>query len=291
MGAKITSVEGNRQKLDGGAMFGNAPKPLWERWIAADDRNRIDLACRCMLLEVDGRKILCETGIGAFFEPKMADRFGVQSPERHLLRENLQDLNIDESDIDICILSHLHFDHAGGLLPTYADIEAGKTDLLFPNAKYVTSKAAWDRAVEPHSRDKASFIPLLIEQLKNSGRLVLIDEADGKHDLGDRFGFYFSHGHTPGQMHTVFRGDQKSVVFCGDLIPGAPWAHLPITMGYDRYPEMLIEEKQRLYQKMDGIDWLAFYTHDPHVCASEVHHNGKKYQAENTIETMNAMAI
>src|SRR4051812_44570609 len=113
MNVKISSVEGNRQLLDGGAMFGNAPRLVWERWIKPDDRGRIPLACRAMLIELDNKKILCETGIGAFFEPKLAERFGVETPSKHMLLENLKKLNVNPEDIDEVILSHLHFDHAG----------------------------------------------------------------------------------------------------------------------------------------------------------------------------------
>ncbi len=129
--AKVTSIEGNRQLLDGGAMFGNAPRPVWEKWIAPDPIGRIPLACRCMLIEFNDVKVLCETGIGAFFEPKMAERFGVQTPDRHLLLENLVAQGHSPNSIDFVILSHLHFDHAGGLLPTHQQMASGQRELVF----------------------------------------------------------------------------------------------------------------------------------------------------------------
>ncbi|MCJ8278088.1 MAG: MBL fold metallo-hydrolase, partial [Bdellovibrionales bacterium] len=107
---KITSILGNGQWLDGGSMFGNAPRAVWEKWTSVDDLGRIPLACRCLLIETDQYKILCETGIGAFFEPKLAERFGVESPDQHQLLNNLKTLGIEQEDIDFVILSHLHFD-------------------------------------------------------------------------------------------------------------------------------------------------------------------------------------
>ena len=123
---KISSLEGNRQWLDGGSMFGNVPRALWERWTEVDNSGRIPLACRCLLVEYNDIKILCETGIGAFFEPKMATRFGVQNYEQNELLVSLEQLGHKAEDIDFVILSHLHFDHAGGLMPTYQEIQNGK---------------------------------------------------------------------------------------------------------------------------------------------------------------------
>ncbi|MGE0762355.1 MAG: MBL fold metallo-hydrolase [Bdellovibrionales bacterium] len=265
MSVKITAIEGNRQWLDGGAMFGNAPRTVWEKWIPPDDLGRIPLACRAMLLEINGKKVLCETGIGAFFEPKLAERFGVEAHHRHILRENLQALGIREEQIDFVILSHLHFDHAGGLLPTYGEIQAGKKDLLFPKAQYVVGREAWERAINPHPRDKASFIPSLTEQLQDSKRLVIVEDEFHHDVLPDHISFFISNGHTPGQMLTICKGEKSKVVFAGDLIPGLPWVHLPITMGYDRFPEMLIDEKAKLYERVAAENWWVFFTHDP-VC-------------------------
>jgi glyoxylase-like metal-dependent hydrolase (beta-lactamase superfamily II) len=290
---KIYAVEGNTQWLDGGSMFGNVPRALWERWVEVDDRNRIKLSCRALLIQEAGKNILCETGIGAFFDPKLADRFGVEE-SNHALRDNLEALGIPHDKIDFVIMSHLHFDHAGGLLPTYAEIQSGQTELLFPNAKYVVGQGSLERAENPHFRDRASYIPGLVEQLKESGRMVVVDEngAIDLPELSDRFSFRFSHGHTPGQMHTVFRGDQKTICFVGDLIPGCPWVHLPITMGYDRFPEKLIDEKQELYQSAEPEGWLLFYTHDAKCAASQVVKNAKgKYEATEMHTHLNGYEI
>ena len=289
---KITSLESNRQLLDGGAMFGNAPRAVWEKWIAPDERHRIPLACRCFLVEFDDQKVLLETGIGAFFEPKLADRFGVQEPEQHLLLKNLNAAGVKEEDITMVILSHLHFDHAGGLLPSYSDIESNGMRLLFPNARYVTSQQNWERAQDPHSRDRASFLPELNQLLKDSGRMELIDENTPDALFGGKITFRFSNGHTPGQMHTVVRGDNGSAIFCGDLIPGQAWVHVPITMGYDRFPEQLINEKSSLYEDSVPGKWIHLFTHDPYVSAATVTKNEKqRFVPAESFETLNAHSI
>lgn len=273
---KISSIEGNRQRLDGGAMFGNAPRAVWEKWIPPDEHARIPLACRCLLIELDnGEKVLCETGIGAFFEPKLAERFGVQTPDRHRLLENLADLGLRPEDIDYLILSHLHFDHAGGLLAPY-DEQQPQLRLVFPKAQFLVGREAWERALYPHPRDKASFIPGLTDLLKDSGRLHLIETIDdAPAPLREHFEFIESSGHTPGQLHTLVKGPETKVFFCGDLVPGRAWVHIPITMGYDRFPEMLIDEKTRLFERALPENWLLFFTHDPEVAASRIHLSAK----------------
>jgi len=271
---RITAIQGNAQWLDGGAMFGNAPRSLWSTWLPPDEQGRIRLACRCLLIEHGGLRILCETGIGAFFAPKLAERYGVREPE-HLLLKNLALHGVQPDDIDLVILSHLHFDHAGGLLPTYAEAQAGHDELLFTKARYVVGKVAMERALHPHLRDHASFIPGMCDKLLASGRLLLVASPTDARLGCDRISFFYTDGHTPGQMHTVFRGDAETVVFCGDLIPGTPWLHLPITMGYDRSGELLIDEKQAFYANAIGNDWLLFYTHDSSVAASRVRKDPK----------------
>lgn len=258
----LYSILGNSQKLDGGAMFGNAPKLLWERWVDADERNRIDLACRALLVQEPNRTILFETGIGAFFDEKMKDRFGVVE-SNHVLLDNLRSLDFNQEDIDVVVLSHLHFDHAGGLLSAWEkDVEP---QLLFPNARFVVGKEAWERANNPHPRDRASFIPHLNKLLAESGRLEIVS-GDKSVCLGNGYTFHRSSGHTPGMLLTEIDGALGPIVFAADLIPGRAWVHRSITMGYDRFPEQLIDEKIQLLEDLVTRGGRLFFTHDS-TCA------------------------
>ncbi len=274
---------GNSQWLDGGAMFGNVPKALWSRWVTPDAANRIPLACRALLIQEDKRRILLETGAGAFFEPNLKARYGIVEPEHVLLKE-LANINLTHEDIDVVILSHLHFDHAGGLLSPW---EAGKAStLLFPNAQFITSQTAWERAQHPHFRDRASFLPELNKLLQDSGRLLLV-EKERCDLLGDEYRFHYSHGHTPGMLLTEITTPQGPLVFAADLVPGTPWVHLPITMGYDRFPECVINEKQHLLEDLLSRQGRLFYTHDPRVAASGIGKDAKgRFVAIDTVETL-----
>ena len=281
---RVRSIEGNTQKLDGGAMFGNCPRALWSRWCPPDELNRIPLACRAMLVVEDsGRVILFEAGIGAFFEPKLRERYGVQESS-HVLLESLAAQGLTPAQIDVVVLSHLHFDHAGGLLRPYEPDAPHR--LAFPNARYVVGADAWERACAPHPRDRASFIPALPALLEASPGLEKVTGTRSE-ILGDGYRMHWSHGHTPGLMLTEVATPRGPITFMGDLIPGTPWVHLPITMGYDRYPERLIDEKRAYLETAVSESHWLFYTHDAHVAASRVARDERgRYGATETCATL-----
>jgi glyoxylase-like metal-dependent hydrolase (beta-lactamase superfamily II) len=273
---KASSVLGNSQRLDGGAMFGNAPRALWSRWAAPDEAGRIALACRTLLLEDSARRTLFETGIGTFFAPELRERYGVVETE-HVLLESLAELGTSDREVDVVVLSHLHFDHAGGLLAPFRSGAA--PELLFPRAQFVVGKTAFERAERPHLRDRASYIPELPELLRRSGRLHLVDpQSDLSSLLGTQVRLVETLGHTPGMLHARVLGQRARLFFAADLVPGRAWVHLPITMGYDRFPEHLVDEKAEIFRELAANGDFLYFTHDPLLAAAQVREVAGRFQ-------------
>ena len=182
------------------------------------------------------------------------------------------------------VLSHLHFDHAGGLLSAWSEGEA--STLLFPNARFVVGAEAWARAQAPHPRDRASFVPHLNALLAASGRLEIV-AGETSAVLGAGYRFHRSEGHTPGLLLTEIDSALGPVLFAADLIPGTAWVHLPITMGYDRYPERLIDEKAALLGDLSSRGGHLFYTHDPTVALSAIAQDDRgRYRAAEPVEEL-----
>jgi glyoxylase-like metal-dependent hydrolase (beta-lactamase superfamily II) len=258
-------IRGNSMRLDGGSMFGNAPKALWQKWIHSDENGMIDIASNCLLVKTGNHNILFETGCGAYLSPEMKQRFAVKE-EKHILLESLAEQGLGDSDISHVVLSHLHFDHVGGVLSAWEPDR--EPDLLFPNALFVVGEENFKRAKSPHHRDRASFIPGLCEKLQATGRLLLKQGGDRLDVDGLPIEFFKSQGHTPGMLVSRIQARGGTVIFTGDLTPGLPWVNLPITMGHDRFAEKLVDEKKLVLDRAVAENALLVFPHDAvHVAA------------------------
>jgi glyoxylase-like metal-dependent hydrolase (beta-lactamase superfamily II) len=245
--------------LDGGAMFGVVPRPLWEKRFPPDERNRIPMAVRCLLI-VDGqRKILVDDGIGTRWDGKHREMYGIDHKERDLDRE-LRRAGLRRDDITDVVLTHLHFDHAGGTTQE-GDV------LTFPNATYHLQRRHWKWAHAPSDKDKGSFRHEDFHALEASGRLHLLE---GGTELYDGVHLFISEGHTVGLQLVRVETDEGTWVFCGDLVPTTAHLRPAWVAAYDLYPLTVIEEKKQLLAQAIEDRWVLFLEHDPHVAACTV---------------------
>jgi glyoxylase-like metal-dependent hydrolase (beta-lactamase superfamily II) len=255
-------------RLDGGAMFGVVPKVMWEKLCPPDDRNRIRLAMRSLLFKSksDGKWCLIDCGTGDKWEPKLRDRYGLENSDVSL-KNSLAQKGLTPEDISYLFVSHLHFDHNGGL--TQKD-KAGKIVPTFPQAKHYIHKAHWEHALSPHERDKASFFKEDFESLKGQVSIHWVEkEADSL--LGGQVKFYCSHGHTPYLMifDITLPGSELRLTYASDMVPTSSHVRVPFVMGYDLQPAVLIEEKKALYERLSQNErHYLFLEHDEQVeCA------------------------
>lgn len=253
--------------LDGGAMFGVVPKTLWSRKIPSDGQNRIPMKARALLIRGNGKNILVDTGCGSKFPPKMRQIYGIEeAPET--MDTPLEPFGLKAAEITHVILTHLHFDHAGG-----ATSISGETLVpSFPNAVYYTTREQWEMACAPSILDKASFLEENFMPLKEKGQLEILE--NGELPI-EGIEMIRSNGHTRGQQHPLIKGEESALFYCGDLIPTAAHLSLPWHMGYDKYPLTIIEEKSEILGRAVAENFTLFFEHDP-VCEAATVKMGKK---------------
>lgn len=250
----LHTIETGRFGLDGGAMFGIIPKPLWERRIAPDDRNRIPLHMRCLLLEGDGRVILIDDGLGDKYDAKFADIYAVDDAEMNLHR-SLGEAGFDPSDVTDVILTHLHFDHAGGSTRRDGD----RLTVTFENARYHVQRKHWEWAVHPNARERASFLKENLEPLAASGQLNLLD---GDQSLFPGVEVITVNGHTEAQQLVKISDGTTTLVFVADLLPTTAHLGLPWIMAYDVRPLVTLTEKEAFLESAVEGGWQLFFEHD-----------------------------
>ena len=255
-------------KLDGGAMFGVVPKVMWERHHPADDMNRIDLDLRCLLVDHEDRRIMVDVGIGDRWDARKAEIFALDRRPNHLVAELAEAGIIRESITDV-VLTHLHFDHAGGVFRQGED----GLEPVFPNATHWVQKKHWDWAHNPSQRDRASFRTEDFLGLKESGKLEFVE---GRQEILPGVTVMPVNGHTPGQQIVEFHTGEKVVVFCGDLIPFRSQVHIPWIMGFDLNPMLTVAEKKQLLTLAAEEQYILVFEHDPiHEAAIVEYHDGK----------------
>ena len=259
-GIRIHTIEAGRQWLDGGAMFGVVPKPLWERRIPADDRNRIPLALRCLVVEAPGALVLIDTGIGNKESEKFHDLYGVENEGApSMLEDGLRAAGFSPDDVDIVLSTHLHFDHAGG--NTFAD-EDGRITPSFPRARYVVQKGEFDFAHGGNERVRASYLSKNFDPIAEAG---LWDFVDGPAVVTDGVRVLPSPGHTPFHHSVLIESEGQTACYLADVCPTAAHVPLPWIMGYDLEPLVTLESKRGLWTRAREEDWLLVFEHDPEV--------------------------
>ncbi|HET9481755.1 MAG TPA: MBL fold metallo-hydrolase [Candidatus Polarisedimenticolia bacterium] len=267
----VQSLEAERFRLDGGAMFGVVPKPLWERAHPADSRNRIRMVTRCLLARGEGRLLLVDTGMGAGWSEKERAIYGIENGARSILA-SLHALSVAPGEITDVVLTHLHFDHAGGAVRRDPDGLAA----AFPEARYHVQQEQLEWARNPTEKDRRSFRPDDFLPLVRDGRLVT---ARGRAEIMPGIHVEPTRGHTVGHQIVRIGEGPGSLVYCGDLIPTAAHVPIPWVMGYDLFPMTTMDEKRSLLAQAADEDWILVMEHDPDHPAVRVARENDSFKA------------
>lgn len=270
---ELYPIETCKFALDGGAMFGIIPKPLWQNTNPPDELNRVELNARCLLLNSNSKKILIDTGIGYDWDEKFTRIYNLDYSECDLLK-SLKTIGIEPDEITDVIFTHLHFDHAGGS----TKLENGKWVPSFPNAKYFVQKKHFEWAVNPSERDRASFVSNRFMPLHESGMLHLID---GERFLDDEIELIISNGHTFSQQLIKISDSNTTLLFVGDLFPFTSHIPLPYITGYDLQPLITLKEKKEILNQAFEQNWILFFEHDPFTLAATITKNEKGFMIKD----------
>ncbi len=263
--------------LDGGAMFGIIPKPLWEKTNPPDAANRIRLATRNLLLVNGSKKILIDTGMGNKWDEKSSSIYSIAQDEFSLGSE-LQKLNIKPEDITDVILTHLHFDHTGGS----TKFENGKLVPAFPNATYFVQKKNYDWSVNPSDKDKGSYIKDNFVPLMEEGVLKF---TDGSENFDDEIELIPVNGHTFAQQLIKVSDSHNTILYCCDLFPTASHIPLPYVMGYDLQPLVTIAEKKNILTRALNEGWKLFFEHDSEFAFADITRTEKGFKANGKFKS------
>jgi glyoxylase-like metal-dependent hydrolase (beta-lactamase superfamily II) len=267
---ELTSLFDGFFRLDGGAMFGVVPKTLWEKRTPADEKNRITLAMRPLLVRGSGITMIIDAGIGDKMDAKNTSIYAIDR-SRHL-DHSLADAGLDATGIDLVLASHLHFDHAGGFTTRDA---TGHLIPRFPRARYVVRTGEWEDATHPHERNRASYLQENLVPVMDAGvqELVAGDDAIAPGIRVVRTG-----GHTMHHQIIMIESGKQTAVFAADLIPTTAHVDEPWIMSYDLYPMDTLAFKRTFLREAIDREYLIVFEHDPVVPAGYIRErDGRKY--------------
>lgn len=277
----IHALQAGGQQLDGGAMFGVVPKPLWERRLAADERNRIPMGMRCLLVEHPDGLLLVDTGAGNKETEKFYGIYGIENTPEDAgveadgaptaLEAALRLAGFSPRDVRLVINTHLHFDHAGGNTVRAAD---GSVVPAFPSARYVVQRGEHAYAARANERTTASYFPHNYEPLLASGQMELVE---GEMELVSGVHLLLTPGHTPFHQSVLLESDGERLVFLADLIPTQWHLPLPWIMGYDVEPLVTLETKRALLERALNEKWTLMFEHDAALAWCGLAHDGRNY--------------
>ena len=276
---RVHALQAGLQQLDGGAMFGVVPKTLWERRIAPDEKNRIPLGMRCLLIEHPDALVLVDTGAGDKESEKFHSIYGIENapvgdvgPTQ--LESALAEAGFTPGDVALVIDSHLHFDHAGGNTRRGDD---GAPVLSFPNARYIVRRGEWNWAHHTNERTSASYFAHNFDPLEAAGVLDLVDT-----DAEVLPGISLRHtpGHTPHHQGVLITSGNERMFYLADLAPTSSHVPLPWIMGYDVEPLVSLETKRRMWAQAADEAWTVVFEHDSVNAWGRIHADGKGYACE-----------
>jgi len=262
--------------LDGGAMFGIIPKPLWQKTNSPDEQNRVTLATRNLLLESESKKIIIDTGMGTKWDEKSKEIYRIDTNLE--LEYELKLFDIQPDQITDVIITHLHFDHTGGS----TKLENGKLIPAFSNAKYYVQKKNFEWAMNPSDRDRGSYIKDNFEPLAKEGVLNFNNEDEF---FDDEIQFKVINGHTFGQQMIKISDGSTTLLYCCDLMPFVSHIRIPYIMGYDLQPLVTVGEKKKYLKVAADENWYLFFSHDPEIALATVKHSDKGIVQDKTFKT------
>ena len=251
---EVYSIVDNSFKIDGGSMFGVVPKIIWERMMVPDESNRITLDLNLLLVKAESKNILVDSGIGDTLNEKQKKIYGVEKESN--LEKGLFEIGLKPEDIDLVILSHLHLDHAGGIVKFNSQ---GEKVPRFPKAKHVIQTEEWKYALQPDERTKATY---MVENFQVLDEYGLIELVKGDREIVPGIRVKLTGGHTKGQQVVFIQGGDKTILYPGDIIPTISHLRIPYVAGVDIYPLEVMEVKKKLIQDCLEYNWMIAFDHE-----------------------------